>query len=516
MDSQVEHRSRLETRMLKVRDIVDQYRSGHIVIPEFQREYVWKPKQAVRLVESLYRKLPVSSLLSWSSDAQVQARRPQTRALLDRTVSWLIDGQQRVITLYRLYKGEEGIDVAFNPSEEKFRLTSATLRSNSSWFRVSDIWNEKKYREIRQRLLDDPRSQMWEPKLERLRLILDYEIPTVMMIDHPFEDAADAFERINTLGVKLKKGEVQSARVAARHTGFIAEEIIPFISKLHDRGFARLDARHLFRTCSFIAVPDGRIRTPIHELTSPQLKQAWTRTKRAVEETISLVRGEFGLTNMDILWSGTLLVPLIVLCDSRLKSAQDRQAIAGWLALASLFHRYFRGTDGLDQDLKACRADDPIGKLLANVRRDSRGLRVFPDDFRGKSSDKGALFAVYAACRHRGLCDLFTGAPVSAPGRVESQYMLARAHFSPGKRTSADTLANVGFVDGESTRPGGSTAPEVYLARLKGAAITSQCIPTNQDLGCVEKADLFWEERRTLLADAFSSFLHAKLGKRMG
>jgi hypothetical protein len=516
VDKPVEQHSRLETRPLKVRDIIQQYGQMQISVPEFQRDYVWKPSRAPLLMDSLYRNFPISSLLVWISDAQVRSRRPQLRPLLGKTVSWLIDGQQRVITLMRVFNGDDGIDLVFSPTEEKFRLTTATTRRSPNWFRVSEVFNDKSYLGIRRRLLENPRLQAWEAKLERLRRILDYEIPAVMMFDHSFDEAVEAFERINTKGVKLKREEIVSAHVSAKHSGFIAEEVVPFVSRLHERGFSRLDARHLFRACGFIAAPDGRIRTPLSELTSTQVTQAWSRTKKAVDTTIGLVREEFGLTNMDILWSGTLLVPVIVLCASTSKSAHDHQAIAGWLTLAALTHRYFKGTDSLDQDLRACRADDPIGKLLANIRRDGRGLQATAEDFKGRSSDKGALFGLYAACRHMGLCDIFTGTRISLPGRIEPHYLLPRAQFSPSRKAGVDTLANVAFVDGATTRTDGPTSPDVYLGRLNQTALASQCIPSEQDHWRPEQADQFWEDRRVLVASALTDFLRTKLSpKRM-
>ena len=36
---------RLEHQTFKVRQLVEDYRAGRIVIPEFQREYVWRGQQ---------------------------------------------------------------------------------------------------------------------------------------------------------------------------------------------------------------------------------------------------------------------------------------------------------------------------------------------------------------------------------------------------------------------------------------------------------------------------------------
>jgi hypothetical protein len=295
---------RLEIQTLKIRQIVDDYRDGRLVIPEFQREYVWKPYRAPRLLDSIYRGYPVSVLLLWTSNAEARARRRDPRPSRANQVSWLIDGQQRVITLSRILSGDEGIDVVFNPDEDSFKLANAATRRDSNWFRVSELLDDDSYRQIRRTLPEGAKGERREAQFERLRRSLAYEIPAVRMIDHSFDEAVDAFARINTLGVKLKTEDIHSARVAARHSGVIADEVTPFVSHLRGQGFARLNVMHLFRACAFVALPDGHNRTnrtPLHELSRAEVMAAWLRTKRATEEAIALVRNEFGLVNMDIL-----------------------------------------------------------------------------------------------------------------------------------------------------------------------------------------------------------------------
>jgi len=46
---------RLEVQNVKIKQLVGEYRSGRVVIPEFQREYVWKRSKAPKLIDSLYR-----------------------------------------------------------------------------------------------------------------------------------------------------------------------------------------------------------------------------------------------------------------------------------------------------------------------------------------------------------------------------------------------------------------------------------------------------------------------------
>ncbi|MEW6151210.1 MAG: DUF262 domain-containing protein, partial [Pseudomonadota bacterium] len=226
----------LEIKTLKIKDIIEDYRSGRLVIPEFQREYVWKKSRAPHLIDSIYRSFPISALLLWSSDSDVRSRRRDPRPVRSRSVSWLIDGQQRVITLSRILSGDEGIEVVFNPDEDAFRLANAATRKDRNWIPVSEILDDELFRQLRKSLPDGLRGERREAKLESVRKLMQYEIPAVHMRDFSFDQAVEAFTRINTLGVKLKTEDIASARVAAKHTGFIADEVAPFVAELKGEG----------------------------------------------------------------------------------------------------------------------------------------------------------------------------------------------------------------------------------------------------------------------------------------
>jgi len=46
-------------------DLVQRFDSGEIRLPLMQRDYVWKPKKVVKLLDSLYRKWPIGSFYVW-------------------------------------------------------------------------------------------------------------------------------------------------------------------------------------------------------------------------------------------------------------------------------------------------------------------------------------------------------------------------------------------------------------------------------------------------------------------
>ncbi len=507
--------SRLEHTPIKIKQLIEDYRSGRIVIPEFQREYVWKKNRAPKLLDSLYRQYPISSLLLWSSTEYSKTRRRDPRPTRAGLLSWLIDGQQRVITLSRCMSGDEGIDVVYHPDSDEFKSANAATARDVNWIRVAELWDDEMYRSLRRNLPEGAKGERLEAKFERVRGILEYEVPTVRMEGYSFESAVEAFTRINTLGVKLKKEDIESAQVAARHTGFIADEVAPFLERLRGSGFTRLNVMHLFRACGFVARPDGRNRTPLHEMDRREVQKAWNVTTRATQDAIGLIRSELGLVNMDVLWSGALLVPLIALCATVKPRERDVKGYIAWLSLAALMHRYSQSTEtALDKDLKACRSSDPVGRLLSNLRSEDGVVGAFEDDFGGALADKSGLLAMYIACYHRGAKDLFSGGKIVLQEHVDRHHILPRAQFPERQRARADCIANIAFISGGANRSVGAASPDVYLAQLSRQVLESQCIPTDRELWHVERANDFWAARRELLATAFNEHLREALPTR--
>jgi hypothetical protein len=464
-------------------------------------------------LESLYRTFPVSSLLIWQSTEDVGSRRTTPRVSRSGPIGWVIDGQQRLITLSQIR--EEGIDIVFNPhGDGQFALANAATRKSKDWIRLDDIWDDDAYRNLR-RSID---SQRVEAQLERVRAILDYEIPVITMIDHSFIDAVEAFTRINTLGMKLKKADIESAQVASKHTGFIRDEVVPFLEEMNAKGYSRISIMHLFRACGFLAADDGRTKTPLQELDTQSVELAWSKTQNATRQAISLLRSELGLVDMTLLWSGSLLVPLIALCGSQKPRELNPQALVGWVSLAALHHRYSGSTDTqLDADLRACRSPDPIGALLTNLRQSKPILKALPTDFAGALNDRGGIFGAYVACQHRGVRDFFTNGKILGQDNIDRHHILPRAQFPTDLRSDADVVANIAFITSPVNKSIGLTGPEVYLKKLEESTLISQCVPLNRDLWDIDKSEAFFTSRRELFAESFNEFISNCLqGRKLG
>jgi hypothetical protein len=170
----------------------------------------------------------------------------------------------------------------------------------------------------------------------------------------------------------------------------------------------------------------------------------------------------------------------------------------------------------LDQDLRACRASDPIGALLGNLRQERPSLAAIPEDFKGALNDRSGLLAAYIACMKRGVLDFFTGGRVLLQSSVDRHHILPRGQFPKERRLDADNVANIAFIASDVNRSIGQSGPEVYLRRISQKVLDSQCVPRDRHLWAIDEAEKFWGARRALLENSFNEFLKGALpGRRL-
>src|SRR5215211_849535 len=125
-----------------------------LVLPEFQREYVWEREQAKQLMVSLYLGYPTGSLLSWKTDEPPEIKNTAISRDKIGTTSVVLDGQQRLTTLYLLIRDEippyyTANDLKMDPRTLYFDLETGDfqyyqatrMRNNPTWVPVTECFN---------------------------------------------------------------------------------------------------------------------------------------------------------------------------------------------------------------------------------------------------------------------------------------------------------------------------------------------------------------------------------------
>ena len=88
----------------------------------FEREYVWKRNDAKNLIESLIKDYPTGAMLTWDTNNPPELKCDYVYKTNTGPVKLILDGQQRITTLFMLMTGEippiiDSKDVLMNPEE---------------------------------------------------------------------------------------------------------------------------------------------------------------------------------------------------------------------------------------------------------------------------------------------------------------------------------------------------------------------------------------------------------------
>ena len=215
---------------MQISTILAQIDLDGIALPKFQRGFVWNREQVRGLMDSLYRKHPIGALLVWVTRTEEAATRGDV-ALPPGSVKLLLDGQQRITTLYGLINGkppkffdgkEEVISgLYFNLEEEIFEFyASSKMSGNPLWINITELMQDGVGKYII-RVMSNP---MFESKrelyAERLNAIdqiknIELHIEEVTGEDKDIDTVVNIFNRVNSGGTKLSKGDLALAKICA-------------------------------------------------------------------------------------------------------------------------------------------------------------------------------------------------------------------------------------------------------------------------------------------------------------
>jgi hypothetical protein len=210
--------------MSTIRELIDDVRQLDLVLPEFRREYVWSREQAKQLMVSLFRSYPTGSLLFWKTDNPPEIKNQAVEKDRIGTTTVILDGQQRLTTLYLLTRGDippyyTESDLETDPRSLYFDLDSGDfqyfqatrMRGNPTWVSVVDCFNDglvNPFEVAKQTVAQDQDpfelAERYNGNLNRLRNIRErsYPIQTVPP-NASIDDAIDVFDRVDSLGTKV-------------------------------------------------------------------------------------------------------------------------------------------------------------------------------------------------------------------------------------------------------------------------------------------------------------------------
>jgi hypothetical protein len=200
---------------------------GKLALPDLQRPFVWERVDVRNLLDSMYQGFPVGYLMLWNT-SDVEHRTIGTGARDYEPTEFIIDGQQRLTSLYAVMKGvpitfkdfsQDRIRIAFRPRDATFAVTDAAVRNDPEYVDdISELWIGQDWevinsfierlRAARPEALADGQEGGLRSALGRLTALRDYPFDAVRIkSDVSEETVAEIFLRVNSGGTPLTQAD---------------------------------------------------------------------------------------------------------------------------------------------------------------------------------------------------------------------------------------------------------------------------------------------------------------------
>jgi hypothetical protein len=422
---------------LLVSDLVQRFDSGEIQLPIMQRDYVWKPKKVVELLDSLYRGWPIGSFYVWQTTSDHPSKAKGGTALLPRKMDgfygFLLDGQQRLTSLSLAVRSPANGSLSerafFDLENERFYLGTMkkTLAKRIEAddpliISLSEIipTSREDHAAILKRIehvIGAIRSQqklgknhrnegIYRERLHKLANLFQRRALCEEFPDEEEENAFDLFRRLNKGGTSLSAGDVEAARLASAATKKI---VGPMRAVASEREMRSLGINFIFLVrclvtvhrgnCSFSKLPKNWAED------TGEVEASWRSTEKAIRAAVDFVRSEMGWTTRRWLPSTNALIPIVYLLAKSGKPSlkgKDAEFIRRYLLISGL-RSLFRGAsetvvNGFVNATAKAKSDQAKScRLLFERIPNNRLFKIRKEDVRSASGLYSPLMQIYLA-----------------------------------------------------------------------------------------------------------------------
>lgn len=534
---------------MRIFELMLAIRNLDAVLPEFQREYVWEREQAKQLMVSLFRDYPTGSLLFWKTRNPPEIKNNAVDTDKIGTASVILDGQQRLTTLYLFTQDEippyyVKADIKQDPRNLYFDLQTGDfqyyqkqkMENNPAWILVTDCFCRKDINpfEIAQQTTEVQNeqfkvAQIINDNLNRLRNILEKQYPIQTVPTTANIDAAiDVFDRVNSLGTKLTDADLALAHICGKW---------PQARQVMKEHIAKLGKIHFHFTLSFmvrslVAVSRGRaLFETIHDISEEEAKDGWRKLTKVLDYIVSVLPKYAYVHSTEDLNTTNVLIPWVAYLGKNDKYASDaiiRQAVH-WLYAANAWGRYSGQTDTkLDHDISIIQQNGTPWTALVNAIIDQRGrIELTPSDLEGRGKGHPLYRMTYVLAKARDGVDWCNGLPLDI--KQQGYYLIHSHHIFPQSRLYSEggyekhnhlhkklvnEIANRAFLTADSNWDLGSDLPAEYFPEVQRrfpTAMDKQLVPLNSGLWHIEQYEAFLRARRALIATAFNEMMSGLL-----
>ena len=525
----------------KISDLIKEIRQADLILPEFQRGYVWDRNQVRSYLSSLYRGYPTGSFLIWKTPTPPKVR---GEASTDESKSYrlILDGQQRLTSIFALMEGEappfyEGeklyFDLHFNVLKEEFAYyKKSEMFQNPQWVPVTAFFQQglasfitSKSTEVRDLYLDKDTFV----KLGRLERIKDYLYYQKELTELEMDRVVDVFNLVNSSGTRLSKSDLALAHICSLWPE--ARDHFRAAQEEHRKRNFSFDLSFYTR-CTAIVATGSALYEPLYKAPIEDVKAAWPKVTKALDYVLNVLRGDAYIDSAWTFPSTIVVIPLVTYLAQtdrpHFDSDASKRSFLHWMYAAMMWGRYSGSTETkLQADVEALKADDAPAKLRDNLIADRGRIKVEAKDLEGAGVASPFFPMTYVVARSRGAVDWFNGVALYQKAIGQSfglevhhifpQALLYKSGYDAAganDKKLVNEIANLAYLTKQANLGISAKKPETYLPKVLAKypnALSQQVVPQAPGMWEVKQFQSFLAARRQLLAESINTFMESLL-----
>jgi hypothetical protein len=477
---------------LPLRQVIEQVESGQIRIPSFQRGFVWEPERVAHLMDSIYKRYPFGALLFWRAKEKLKSERklgpfelPEPKA--DYPIDYVLDGQQRVTSIYAVFKiggvpkGEENWkDIYFDftiddgVQEPQFFGLDQTETDPKKHFPLRVLFDSTAYRKSTEgfdKMLVariDTMQQRFQEAFLQVEIFQTDDKGKVSVI----------FERINRQGVPLDTLQLLSAWTWSEDFQ-LQEQFEELVEEIEDKVFDAdtFDRNILLRCASAVLVSDPRPEA-IVKIPGEQVRNRFDEVLNGVLGALDFLQMNFNIRRIENIPFQTILVPLSVFyaasTGKEIVVKDDvRAKLVRWFWRVCFSRRYSSGViRHLEEDIKEMlQLKGGQKSNLGGFTTEATSEFFSREEFGiGKVNTK--TFVLLLADQKP--LSLVSGQPIDLNtklkeyNKTEFHHLMPRAYVKTlnGIHNSVNSLSNYAFLSRSENKHLGGVMPSKYKEKM--------------------------------------------------
>lgn len=424
---------------MNVSTLMNEVHNGTVVLPDFQRSFIWEPEDVRELIVSVLGNYFIGSMLTLE---QLEKQSPfairliegvkevHKEAKIQSIVKVILDGQQRTTALfYALYEPEIRLKNRKNPYKFYLDIEKALEKKWDDAVIAVNVRNKKELNELAEKKRTIPFSLVRhigklakrfkeDPAFEDIiHLANEFMGRGIHIVSLPsdtsLERIVETFERINRTGEPLSVFELVTARLYK--DGIKLREI--FRETKRSYKFVRLvRPETILRVVALLRGKEPK-RKNILSLESENFEKDWTNTCKALEGAYNRatdIKNGYGVLDFKKWMPYTsMLVPLAGVTDylekKKLETQKNYEKVDRWYWNSVFSRRYDHAADTKSGNdfvaIKDWFGDD--GKIPDFIKKFSPDTVDFDVSSRSSAIYKGVMNLIVL----KGALDFKTGQP---------------------------------------------------------------------------------------------------------